>query len=122
MYRIFKNSIFSSFFSLRDLTILDSSTTIHVFNNLSRFSNFQKAPRGDYLIIETSNIPILGYGDVALRLKNGKILRLKNVAYYFNFTINLVSISHLMDRGIHWNTINDILFRDSDSSKVVTLK
>jgi Pol polyprotein, beta-barrel domain len=69
--KIFKNSVFSSTsFPLRDLTILDSGTTIHVFNNLSRFSNFRKAPCGDYLIAGRSEVPILGYGDVTLQLKN----------------------------------------------------
>ena len=102
--RIYEKSIFSSIsYQLKDLTILDSGATIHVFNDLSRFSNFRKAPRGDYLIAGDSHVPILGYGDITLRPKNGngRILRLKDVAYCTNFAANLVSFSHLMDRGIH---------------------
>ena len=121
--RIYENSVFSSTsFTLKDLTILDSGATIHVFNDLSRFYNFRKAPRGDYLITGDSHVPILGYGDVALRLKNGRILRLKDVAYCTNFAANLVSFSRLMDKGIHWNTVGGFLFRESDSSKIATIK
>ena len=50
-----------------------------------------------------SHVPILGYDNITLRPKNanGRILRLKDVAYCTNFAANLVSFSHLMDRGIH---------------------
>ena len=104
------------------MTILDSGATIHVFNDLSRFSNFRKAPRGEYLIAGDSHVPILGYGDIALRLKNGKTLRLKNTAYCKAFATNLVSFSRLKDKGIYWNTVGNFLFQESNSSVVATLK
>src|SRR5204862_5254317 len=111
--RIYEKSVFSSIsYQLKDLTILDSGATIHVFNDLSRFSNFRKAPRGDYLITGDSHVPILGYGNITLRLKNSnsRILRLKNVAYCINVAVNLVSFSHLMNKDIHWNTVGGFLF------------
>src|SRR5436190_19199956 len=110
--RIYENSVFSVTI-LKDLTILDSGAIIHVFNDLSRFSNFRKAPRGDYLIAGNSHVPILEYGDITLRPKNGnsRILRLKNVAYCTNFAANLISFSRLMDKGIHWNMVGGFLFQ-----------
>ena len=49
-------------------TILDLGTTIHVFNDLSRFINFQKAPHHHILIAGNHEVPILGYGDIHVRL------------------------------------------------------
>jgi hypothetical protein len=121
--RIFKNLIFSSASStFRDLIILNSDVILYIFNNLSCFSNFWKTSKGDYLITKRSEISILGYDDVVLRLKNGKILRFKNVAYCSDFATNLVLISHFINRGIHWNMVNNTLFRDSNSLMITTLK
>ena len=111
---------------LKNLSILDSGTTIHVFNNLSRFSNFRKAPRREYLLAGSLEVPILGYGDVTLQVtkENGVkgVLRLKNVAFCTDFITNLVSFRLLRARGIHWNTINNTLFKENDSSFVCILK
>ena len=54
----------SSVHPLKLSTILDLGTTIHVFNDLSRFLNFRKAPRHHYLIAGNQEVPILGYGDI----------------------------------------------------------
>src|SRR5947207_2365676 len=71
--------------SLKNLIILNSDITIHVFNDLSQFSNFQKTSRKEYVIAEQSKVSILGYDDVMLQItkKNSKkkILRLKNVIF-----------------------------------------
>jgi hypothetical protein len=117
-----QSALQSTTFPLRDLAILDSGATIHVFNDLSRFSNFKKAPRGDYLLAARSEVPILGYGDVSLQLKNGKVLRLKNVAFCTDFVTNLVSFRLLKANGIFWNTVNNTLFREIDSSIICSLK
>ena len=64
---IFMKSVMqSTTFPLKDLAILDSGATIHVFNDLLRFLNFQKAPHDDYLLAETSKMPILGYKNVSV--------------------------------------------------------
>ena len=123
--RIYEKSIFLSIsYQLKDLTILNSRAIIHIFNNLSWFSNFQKALHGDYLITRDFHISILEYDDIILWPKNGnsQILRLKDVVYYINFTANLVSFSHLMDKGIHWNMIGGFLFWESDSLKIIIIK
>ena len=59
-----KSIMQSTIFSLKDLIILDSEAIIHIFNNLSRFSNFQKASYSDYLLAETLKMPILEYRDI----------------------------------------------------------
>ena len=51
---------------LKLLTIFNLRTTLHIFNDLSRFYNFKKAPRHKYIIAGSSEVPILGYGDVTV--------------------------------------------------------
>ena len=53
-------------FSFKDLVIFDSEVIIHIFNNLLRFSNFQKTFHDDYLLTKTSKIPILRYEDISM--------------------------------------------------------
>ena len=64
MESIMKSIMQSTTFLLKDLAILDSEATIHIFNNLLRFSNFQKTPYDNYLLAETSKMPILKYEDI----------------------------------------------------------
>ena len=89
---------------LKNLTILDSDITIHVFNDLSQFSNFQKILKKEYVITEQSKVLILRYDNVMLQItkKNDKkkILKLKNVIFCTDFVINLVSFE-LLKKKIH---------------------
>jgi hypothetical protein len=100
-------------------TILDSGTTLHVFNDLSRFLNFRKAPRHQY----HSEVPILGYGDVHLQVTkpNGSkgMLRLKEVAFCTDFATNLVSFRLLREKGYYWDNKGErnFLARKDDSIK-----
>ena len=97
-------------FLFKDLAILDFRAIIHVFNNLLRFLNFQKTFYGDYLLAGTLEVPILGYGDVSVQCKNGKIFHLKKIVFCMDFITNLVSFRLLKANSIFWNTINNILF------------
>jgi hypothetical protein len=85
----------TSIFLLKLSAILDSRASLHVFNDLSRFSDFRNASRGDYLLAGASEVPILGYRNVDLRItkENGKkgILRLKEVTFCPDFVTNIVS-------------------------------
>ncbi len=111
----------STLHPLKLSTILDSGTTIHVFNDLSRFHNFKKAPRHHYLVVGDGEVPILGYGDVHLtvtRLDGSKgILRLKSVAFCTDFATNLVSFRLLKEKGYYWDNkgTNNYLARQDDS-------
>src|SRR5947207_12784082 len=101
VYIIFMKSVFqSSIFSLRNLIIFDSEAIIHVFNNLSQFSNFQKASCEDFFIIRSSKISILSYRNVILQTTK-KVLQFKNVIFCTNFTTNLISFSLLKEKNIY---------------------
>jgi hypothetical protein len=87
--------------------ILDSGTTLRIFNDLSRFTNFRKAPSYHILTAGDHEVPILDYGDVHVSVTrpNGGIgtLRLKNAAFCTDFAMNLVSFWLLREKGYYWN-------------------
>jgi hypothetical protein len=102
-------------------TILDSGTTLHIFNDLSRFTNFRKAPSHHVLTVGDHEVPILGYGDVHITVMrpNGGTgtLRLKDAAFCTDFTTNLVSFRQLREKGYYWNNkgMNNYLARHDDT-------
>jgi hypothetical protein len=127
---LLKNSKDSSFitntdYSLYKSTLLDSGTTIHIVNDLSRFYKFKKAPRNHVIRCGNHFARILGYGTVNVDVKNGNkqgILRLKNVAYCPDFMTSLVSFTKLKERGIYWDTENNQLYRIADRSIICMLQ
>jgi reverse transcriptase-like protein/Pol polyprotein len=108
-----------SSFELKYCSILDCGASLHIFNNLRRFSNFRKAPRGDYVLAGSTRVPILGYGEVTMQVESTKgsprKFRLKNVAYCPEFATNIVSYDLLEERGFRWETKSNQLVRNDDS-------
>ncbi len=108
-----REPILASQYPLKNSSILDSGSSIHVFNQLARFLDFKQAPDGDFLWAGTQKIPIVGYGqvDVSLRGPSNRryILRLENVAYVENFATNVISLRQLKRQGLWWNTRSDEL-------------
>jgi hypothetical protein len=97
---IFQNSrATSEDFPLKNSYILDSGSSIHVSHDLKRFESFRHALTGNKAVCGSGTVTIQGYGDVDITLltKKGqtRILRLHNVAYYPNFSINLVLLRFL---------------------------
>jgi hypothetical protein len=90
-------------FHLKHCSLLDTASSLHVFNNLRRFNNFRKAPRGDYVQAGSTKVPILGHGKVTMQVNSGKnkkrSFQLKNVAYCPEFVTNIVSYDLLEERG-----------------------
>jgi hypothetical protein len=86
------------------LSILDSGTTLYIFNDLSRFYNLRKAPQDHFIVAGNSQILILAYGDINLSVKGfyGPLtLCLRDVAYYIDFQYNLVSFRKLQERDYY---------------------
>src|SRR5467141_1172903 len=109
-------------YSLYKSTLLDSATTIHISNDLSRFQNFKKAPRNHVVRCGNHFARILGYGSTDLHVRNERnalsVFRLRNVAYCPDFMTNLVSLVKLKKRDIHWNTEKNVLYR-ADNRRVI---
>ncbi|CAJ2512278.1 Uu.00g052930.m01.CDS01 [Anthostomella pinea] len=78
-------------------SILDSGSTLHVFNDLSQFESFRKAPRGHFVVAGNSEIPILGYGECA------------------DFACNIISYDLLKKRGYYWDTRKNTINRKDGS-------
>lgn len=88
---IFTMTIYPS----KNLAMLDSGTTLHIFNMMTRFLNFRRALEGDYIYAGDVRIPFLGYGEVYIKVHipyRVHIMRLYDVAYYGNFIYNLISL------------------------------
>ncbi|OXV07206.1 hypothetical protein Egran_05029 [Elaphomyces granulatus] len=108
-------------------TLLDSGTTIHIFNDLTRFQNFRKAPRNHTVRCGNHFARVLGYGNVDVDIdgvgkKRKKVLQLKDAAYCPDFMTNLVSFSKLKKIGIFWDTEKNQLYRANNRSLNETLK
>jgi hypothetical protein len=101
---VFSTSKSTAEYPLLYLLIFDSDTTLHIFNNLSRFYNLRKASQDHFIIIGNSQILILAYEDINLSVKGfyGPLtLRLRNITYYINFQYNLVLFRKLQERGYY---------------------
>src|SRR5947207_3689681 len=88
-------------YPLKNSAILDSGTTLHIFNQISRFLNFRRALPGDYVWAGEHKVPIQGYGEVDIEVKSPlgstRILRLFDVAFCKGIVCNLVSLHHLRE-------------------------
>ena len=91
------------YYPLKNSAILDSSTTIHIFNNADRFTNLRSILPGDFIWAGDTKVPMYGYSTVDIRVigpQGASILWLFNVAYYLTMACNLVSLRHLRKRGL----------------------
>ena len=114
-------------YPLKNSAILDSGTTIHIFNEISRFLHFQTAPQGDFVWAGDSKVKVLGYGDVDIAIQGpqGKrILRLHDVALCKDFACNLVSLRQLHKKGYWWDNRPSFnhLRQSRDNSTVAILE
>ena len=118
-------------YPLKNSAILDSATTIHIFNEITRFIDFKTADLGDYVWAGEKKVPIKGSGtvDVVIKAPNkdrkltDRILRIRDVAFCPNFAANLVSLQQLHKRGLWWdNRPGYNHLRRSDFSVVAVLE
>ena len=93
---------------MKNSAILDSGTTLHIFNEITRFLNLRSAPHGDFVWAGNTKVPILAYGEVDIQIVSPKqklqIFRLYDVAYCEGFVANLVSFRQLRKLGYWWDT------------------
>lgn len=98
----------SKIYELCNSAILDSGSTIHIFNDITRFFNWIEADEEDYVFAGDSQVQILGYGDVDIIVKTSegirRVVRLREVAYCEGFACNIVSLRKLHRLGWRWDT------------------
>ncbi|CAL5397431.1 unnamed protein product [Camellia sinensis] len=78
---------------------LDSGTNMHVCFDCGYFKTFQKSSGGSVTLGNGSIAPILGIGDIDLKMTSGKILTLRDVRYVPEVRRNLISGSCLVQLG-----------------------
>lgn len=84
-------------------SLLDSATSVYVFQNKARFTNFWQAGQKTSLLCGQNIVKIHRQGNISLPLKvenQISLLILKNTAFTPNFLLNLVSLSCLKDQGL----------------------
>jgi Pol polyprotein len=95
--------ITNSDYTLCKSTLLDSGTTVDIFNDLSRFQDFRKAPRNHVVRCGNHFARVPGHGNVYVDVREGNrqgVLRIRDAAYCPDFMTNLVSFLKLKQRGI----------------------
>ncbi|KAF7565077.1 hypothetical protein PtrM4_045110 [Pyrenophora tritici-repentis] len=104
---------------------MDSGTTIHVGNDLGRFTNIRPPMTGDFLWAGNTRVWIKAYGSVTLRVDSAdghRLLYLENVAYCPDLHCSLVSFRILRRQGLWWDTKSDpTILRRSDDSELAVL-
>src|SRR5204863_3548650 len=86
--------------------ILDSGSTIHVFNEITRFLNYCSAQPGDFLWAGDHKVPIQRYSNVDIEIQSPtdkRLMRLCEVVFCKNFTANLVSLCQLHKLSYWWD-------------------
>ena len=105
---------------LKTSWILDSGADIHITNNrktLSNVTNIQgvQGVQNERVVAGATTYPILARGTASISVQTPKgkaTLTLSNVAYIPRFMTNVVSLSCLMQYGVHWNTEQGYLTRN----------
>ena len=94
-------------YKLKKHWILDSGSDIHVTNYLDGFIKTASSSNDDRLIAGASTYQIESFGTIKVPVQTPqgqKSITLLNVAYIPTFMTNLVSLSKLVEKGLHWDT------------------
>ena len=94
-------------YKLKDHWIIDSGSDIHVCNSQHNFSKTASATETDQLILGKGAYQIECFGTINVPVdtpQGTREIQLTGVAYVPGFMTNLVSLSRLVAKGVHWNT------------------
>ena len=92
-------------YELKNSFLLDSGATIHICNNLKRFSATH--PGSGSILAGDTVVDIKAWGtvDITVNTPRGReTIPLQDVAYIPSFHTSLVSLKKAIGRGFHWNT------------------
>ena len=102
-------------YKLKNHWILDSGSDIHVTNHRNGYQETSKASIDDRLIAGTSTHQIKSFGTIKVPVQTPtgqKSITLLRVAYIPTFMTNLVALSKLVEKGLHWDTERGTLRRE----------
>jgi hypothetical protein len=103
----------SSIEALKDQWILDSGSDVHITNSQQVFKHLEQRQRGQVVAGATTyRVEAAGIAAIKVATPDGvKTMTLPNVAYIPGFMTNIVSLSLLMEQGVHWSTQDGCLTR-----------
>src|SRR5882757_3628423 len=110
-------------YKLKNHWIIDSGSDIHVCNSQDGYARTGAAGETDQLIAGKTRYQIASFGtvNVAVNTPQGiRQIQLTNVAYIPGFMTNLVSLSRLVQQGVHWNTETGQLTRQGQAFCYIT--
>jgi len=102
----------ASNYELRDSVILDSGTSLHVFNDRARFIS-DIEPTSERVYMGSHIEEVVGYGTAAVTIdhpKGKRQIQLSGAAFIPGFHTNLVCLNKLNDKGVYWNNKENTLF------------
>ena len=79
--------------------IVDSGCSFHMSPNKTWFKNFSAKESGTVYMGNNHTCKVLGIGDIALKLHDGKVRLLTNVRYVPGLKRNLISLGTLDELG-----------------------
>jgi hypothetical protein len=98
-----RSTFATSVYPLKDSFILDSGSDTHICNNKDRFVSYEPLTIEEVAYAGDSQLSILGYGQVHLRLEEGGIFILNEVAHIPAFHTNVASLDRMISKGYNWN-------------------
>ncbi|RKK17367.1 hypothetical protein BFJ66_g17921, partial [Fusarium oxysporum f. sp. cepae] len=98
-----RSTFATSVYPLKDSFILDSGSDTHICNNKDRFVSYEPLTIEEVAYAGDSQLSILGYGQVHLRLEEGGIFILNEVAHIPAFHTNVASLDRMINKGYNWN-------------------
>ena len=110
-------------YKLKNHWIIDSGSDIHVCNSQDGYARTGAAGETDQLIAGKTRYQIASFGTVNVTVNTPQGIRqiqLTNVAYIPGFMTNLVSLSRLVQQGVHWNTETGQLTRQGQAFCYIT--
>ncbi|KAM4067558.1 integrase core domain-containing protein [Hirsutella rhossiliensis] len=99
-------------YPLRDSFILDSGSDTHICNDRSRFLDYSSLAEPEDLFAGDSQLQILGNGTVRMKLEEGGLFQLNEVAYVPNFHTNIASLDRFLAKGYNWNPASGLVSKD----------
>jgi hypothetical protein len=108
----------SSNYKLQNHWILDSGSDIHVCSSATGFTPTRTATAHDQLHAGKTAYDIESFGTLNIDVytpQGPRKMTLLDVVYVPGFMTNLVSLSRLVQKGVHWDTAKACLHRDGNT-------
>ena len=81
--------------------LIDSGASLHMTPNRNWFSKYENFNGGKVYLGDNSVLDIVGRGSICVKFSDGRIRRFDGVLHIPGLARNLLSVSKLIDAGVH---------------------